>query len=102
MNKYSYFQYTITEYCHDLRIVVQTTLGEVQASVGKFPNMYPSPSKLNWHLVGGDTELNIQNLTIYHWDPEFELGTFYISVVAGASENAFYNITIYDEIGTKS
>ncbi|XP_070566023.1 uncharacterized protein [Ptychodera flava] len=79
---FKYFTVEVTEPCQDLRVQVIRTQGEPDLYVSRYPVLYPTEKSLAWSSYDWGHE----NLTISSWDPNFEVGTFYIGVHAFCSE----------------
>ncbi|XP_002738371.1 uncharacterized protein LOC100372233 [Saccoglossus kowalevskii] len=81
-DSFKYFTVEVTEPCMDLRVQVIRSQGEPDLYVSRFPVLYPTEKSLAWSSYDWGHE----NLTISSWDPEFEIGTFYIGVHAFCSD----------------
>ncbi|XP_022081188.1 uncharacterized protein LOC110974122 [Acanthaster planci] len=75
---FRYFSVEVTDPCKDLRVMVTKIEGEPDVYIGRGNNMFPTDNTLAWSSY----EWGSENLTVSSWDPEFEVGTFYIGVHA--------------------
>ncbi|XP_038069040.1 uncharacterized protein LOC119738275 [Patiria miniata] len=76
--EFKYYAVEVTDPCRDLRVRVNKIEGEPDLYVSRGYNKFPTDSSLAWTSY----EWGSEKLVISSWDPEFEVGMFYIGVHA--------------------
>ncbi|XP_072179462.1 uncharacterized protein [Diadema setosum] len=77
-NQYKYFTVEAIEPCEDLRVRVNHVAGEPDLYISRGPQETPVFTSLAWSSYAWGSE----SLTISSWDPEYQLGTYYIGVLS--------------------
>eukprot|EP01041_Mallomonas_annulata_P008714 gene8714-18014_t len=106
-SQYTYFKVNSISPCKDLKITLTLSAGSSLASIyarkSPEPNLpiYPTADMLTWAAFGTKGS-SIVELTISHWDPEFDVGLFYIGVLGtcekSSSVAAQYTIKVVEAV----
>ncbi|XP_022080956.1 uncharacterized protein LOC110973990 [Acanthaster planci] len=76
--EFKYFSVEVNDPCKDLRVRIQATQGEPNLYISRGNEKFPTDNSLTWTSYNWGSE----DLTVLSWDPEFEVGPFYVGVHA--------------------